>query len=146
MKNYALQTALSTLLLAGVLPALALGVRCFIHDESPYYPMVRWYDLNVLWPIVIAAVAGFHISMFLTLRWQIVNTGVNSKHRNLLIMILMGLGALGLAASIFMMGATHQIPSSITNPPLILCGYVAILAFVLLIASFHCHRHMEIAA
>jgi len=50
---------------------LSTGFRCWIHSGGPYYPMVKWYELNILQPVAILALPTYSIMVFFLLRFRL---------------------------------------------------------------------------
>lgn len=71
--RWSLGIALQFMTMAVVTVMIASGLRSLIFFRSAYQPMIKWYELNVLWAIAFGMFAGFAVSVFFTLRNRILN-------------------------------------------------------------------------
>jgi hypothetical protein len=131
-----------------VLILIASGARNFIHKSNlPYYPMVQWYELSVLWPLAIVSLTAFQIQMFLMLRARTLQTASLPKWKKvatyaiLCFFALAFLGGFRLVASAISHGATA--PAHLGNAALF---YMLTLTVLTTLTSLHCYRHIEIEA
>ena len=62
---------LQVAVLAFIAALLSMGVRCWIHFNGPYHPMVKWYELNILKPIAIASLPAYSVMSFFLLHARI---------------------------------------------------------------------------
>ncbi len=131
-----------------VLILLASGARSFIHKSNlPYYPMVQWYELSVLWPLAVVSLTAFQIQMFLMLRARTLQTASLPKWRKVVtyaivcFIALAFLGGFRVVASTALHGAID--PAHIGNAVLF---YVLTLTVLTTLTSLHCYRHIEIEA
>ena len=131
-----------------VLILVASGARSFIHKSNlPYYPMVQWYELSVLWPLAIFSLTAFQIQMFLMLRARTLQTASLPKWRKVAtyaivcFIALVFLGGFRVVASAALHGATA--PAHLGNASLF---YVLTLTVLTTLTSLHCYRHIEIEA
>ena len=51
--------------------------------DSPYLPMVKWYELSILGSFALYSILGYHVVMFFRLRASIVNVRPPSWRDNL---------------------------------------------------------------
>jgi hypothetical protein len=59
-----------------VCAVLAVGVRTWIQGHHlRHYPMVAPFELIVLWPLSVASLISFHISMFMVVRGRVLSPG-----------------------------------------------------------------------
>ncbi len=63
-----LVAVLMILMLIIAAAVISAGLRCLIFVNGPWHPMVKWYELNILWPLGLASVAGVSVRLFLLLR------------------------------------------------------------------------------
>ncbi len=144
--RWALGMALQGLTLLLVLGTIAIGARSWLHHyNSPWYPMVKWYDLNVLWPIAILGLIAFNVQMFMMLRGLI----GKSSHRSCR-QVIAGRVVAVIAAVLFVLGALYGTrvsapdASGIATIRYYLLGYAALVSLFAAIAARHCIIYMEI--
>ncbi|MHC4153881.1 MAG: hypothetical protein ACYST6_02985 [Planctomycetota bacterium] len=146
-QRWSLGIVLQMVTLLLVFALVATGVRGYVHQDSPYYPMVQWYEVSVLWPIGLVSLIAYEIQMFLMLRGWILLGASASRRRTMagwasagFIGLTLLLGVFfprGVGASGFLMPASLQMGIGI---------YTIILAGLATAASAKCYRHMEIEA
>jgi len=131
-----------------VLILVASGARNFIHKSNlPYYPMVQWYELSVLWPLAIVSLTAFQIQMFLMLRARTLQTASRPKWRKVAtyaivcFIALVFLGGFHVVGSVVSNGATA--PARLGNAALF---YVLTLTVLTTLTCVQCYRHIEIEA
>ena len=68
--RWALGISLQLLTVVVVFLVIACGARSWlqIQMDSPYQPMVKWFELSVLWPAGLFAIFTYEVQMFLKLR------------------------------------------------------------------------------
>ncbi len=131
-----------------VLILIASGARNFIHKSNlPYYPMVQWYELSVLWPLAIVSLTAFQIQMFLMLRAGTLQTASLPKWRKVATYAIICFFALAF------LGGFHVVVSAVSNgaaAPTYLGNavlfYMLTLTLLTTLTSVHCYRHIEIEA
>jgi hypothetical protein len=116
---------------ATIATELRSGIQLLM--QSPYQPMVKWYELSILGPITLFSILGYEVVMFLKLRWRIVNARP-SMWRDILgtalAIVLCGPILIGIFTS------SEPIPYRLT--------YVALVTIAGTLASLHCYQHLEI--
>jgi len=144
--RWALGMALQGLTLLLVCCTIAIGARSYLHHRnSPWYPMVKWYDLNVLWPIAVFGLIAFNIQMFMMLRGFILAGSHRSRRR-----VIAGRVAAVIAAVLFVLGVLYGTrvsapdASGIATIRYYLLGYAALVSLFAAIAARHCIIYMEI--
>jgi len=131
-----------------VLILVASGARSFIHKSNlPYYPMVQWYELSVLWPLAIVSLTAFQIQMFLMLRARTLQTASLPKWRKVATYAIVCFIAL------VFLGGFHVVVSAVSNGPTAparlgnaVLFYMLTLTLLTTLTSLHCYRHIEIEA
>jgi len=144
--RWALGMALQLLTLLLVFCTIAIGARSWLHHfNSPWYPMVKWYDLNVLWPIAVFGLIAFNIQMFMMLRGFILTSSHRSRRR-----VIAGRVAAVISAVLFVLGALYGTrlsapdASGIATIRYYLLGYAALVSLFAAAAARHCIIYMEI--
>ena len=138
---------------------IATGLRQTVQIgpyDSPWYPMVRWQELGVLWPVGAGGLLGYQLAAFRSLRWPRRAPGAAVKGRAMVIaMIVAFIVAAALVAftscsRVAVPGRKHRA----WRPPLRL-GLIASPAFVAWLAvltvmttasCLSCYRRLEIEA
>lgn len=74
---------LLTILIAATV--ISAGLRCLIFHNGPWHPMVKWYELNILWPLGLGSTLGVSLLLFLQMRtrFQYTNRKVSAKQKTL---------------------------------------------------------------
>ncbi len=144
--RWALGMALQLFTLLLVCCTIAFGVRNWLHHfNSPWYPMVKWYDLNVLWPVALFGLVAFNVQMFMMLRRFILKSLDRSRRK-----VIAGRVAAVIAAVLFVLGTLWGTrvsapgASGIATIRYYFLGYAAIVSLFAAIAARHCIIHMEI--
>jgi len=73
LMRWGLGLVLQALTVTAVLALIALGGREYVQVESwrsPWYPMVKWYELRCLWTIWLVSLFVYQVSMCFMLRGQ----------------------------------------------------------------------------
>jgi hypothetical protein len=147
LQRWCLGIALQMVTLLLVFVLVASGVRAYVHQDSPYYPMVQWYELSVLWPIGLVSLIAYEIQMFLMLRgWILRRTrpaqwGATAGYASLSLLAL--LLVLGPHFTGIQAGAGPGMPESIRVG---IGAYTIILTGLATLACAKCYLHMEIEA
>ncbi len=146
--RWSLGITLQMVTLLIVLILVASGARNFVHKSNlPYYPMVQWYELSVLWPLAIVSLTAFQIHLFLMLRARTLQTASLSKWKKvatyaiLCFFALAFLGGFHVVVNTALDGTTA--PARLGNVALF---YVLTLTVLTTLTSLHCYRHIEIEA
>ncbi len=145
-QRWLLGMALQGLALLLVLGTIAIGARSRLHQfNTPWYPMVKWYDLNVMWPIAVFWLTAFSVQMFMMLRRGILKSLDRSRRQ-----IIAGRVAAVIVAVLFVLGVLWGDrlgplgALSIATIRYCFLGYTAIVSLFAAIAARHCIIHMEI--
>ena len=129
--------SLQLLTIVAVFVTIAIGLRSGIQMlmNSPYQPMVKWYELSVLGLIALYSILSYQIFMFLKLRLCIVSTRPRTW-RNLLGTGLVVVLCLQSLNTLDVIGFRDQV----------MVVYAALVTILGTLASLHCYRHLEIEA
>jgi hypothetical protein len=140
--------------LAVIFTIIASGLRQAMQVSmfnSHWYPMVRWFELSMLWPVALASLLTYQTTCFVLLRGRLRGNRRISKPKRLgdaaFLAIAALLAALFLFAYVQMRSAgLGTLPSL---PPLwqnLLLSYGVLLAVTTTLASLYCSRHFEVDA
>jgi hypothetical protein len=154
--RWAIGLLLQALTLVVIFAIIALGFRQLIQVylfRSNWYPMVRWYELRMLWPVGLTSLVIYQATAFVLLRRRLRGSRRLSKTRlvaNAAFAALVGMAALfplvGYTAARFE-GAppiySEFFPQVMTWPAL---AYAAVLVVTATLASLHCSRNFEVNA
>ena len=139
---------------------VAIGLRSGIQVlmNSPYQPMVKWYELSILGSIALYSILSYQIVMFLKLRHRVVSVGPRTWRDFIwivLLCVLVGMILTGLFSNIGPMG--YQMMSWALMTKLVLVRfftfsgpilnhliYVVLVTIVGTLASLHCYQNLEI--
>ena len=137
LTRWALGISLQLLTIAVVCVAIAIGLRSGIQVlmNSPYQPLVKWYELSVLGPIALYSILGYQLVMFLKLRLCIVSVRP-SAWRNLI--------GTWLVVALCLLNLNGAIESGIRTNFMII--YAALVTILGTLASLHCYQRLEIEA
>ena len=116
---------------ATIATELRSGIQLLM--QSPYQPMVKWYELSVLGPIALFSILGYQVVMFLKLRARIVSLRP-SMWRDILGTAL----AIVLCVPILIRLFTSSEPIHYR------LTYVVLVTIAGTLASLHCYQHLEI--
>ena len=103
--------------------------------NSPYQPLVKWYELSVLGPIALYSILGYQLVMFLKLCLCIVSVRP-SAWRNLI--------GTWLIVALCLLNLNGAIESGIRTNFMIV--YAALVTILGTLASLHCYQRLEIEA
>lgn len=141
--RWSLGIALQFMTMAIVAVIIATGLRSLILFDSPYQPMIKFCELNVLCSFAFSMFAGFAVSVFFTLRNRILNT---EKPRTIAKQIIRSMphATIPLVFGIIAVSGLHSMGS--TPNHLLLYAWVYIIAInaVSLFAGRQCFLEMEI--
>jgi len=88
--------------LAFIALLLSIGARCWIHSGGPYHPMVKWYELNILWPIAISAPLVYSMTVFFMLRNRLLRKQTQNSARGKIVLLApVGILAVCISFSLF---------------------------------------------
>lgn len=137
-----------------ILAALMLaGIRQWvqIHTvDSSWYPMVRTYEVSVLWPIGLASLFTYHMSAFLTMRHRLQHERSDNRWKQ----VGRALVTFGLVFVVFMISGFFLSASGTTQPAdgglratqWAVVGYLALLIIATTFAAWHCMTRLEVEA
>ena len=119
-----------------VFVTVVTGLRSWIQVlmNSPYQPMVKWYELSVVWSIALFSILGYQIVMFLKLR-ETVEKKRPSTWRN----VLGTVAVIGLCLPV--------LPKIFANiePIHYQFTYAALVMVLSTLGSLHCYLRQEVA-
>lgn len=129
--------SLQVLTIVVVFVAIAIGLRSGIQMlmNSPYQPLVKWYELSILGSMALFSVLGYEIVMFLKLRKRIVSVRPRAWRD------LLGTWFVGASCLLFLSGLiAYGIQDYLT------AIYAAIVTILGTLASLYCYRHLAVEA
>ncbi len=145
--RWVLGMALQLLTLLLVCCTIAFGARSYLHHfNSPWYPMVKWYDLNVLWPIALFGLIAFNVQMFMMLRGLILKSLPRSRRHVIAARVGIVIVVILFMVMSSLMGfvAKADGTSGVATFRYYLLVYAAIVSLFAAISARHCIIHMEI--
>lgn len=142
--RWALGLTLQALTIVVLFAVIAFGLRSWLQVKgySLYHPMVRWFELEVLWPVGLFSLLAYELQMFLKLRAEILAHRPNRWVDTLVQGIVGALTAL-LLLVLFIQSSEIRLNPAGTFGLLVYVVTVTILATA---ASAHCYRHLEVDA
>ena len=137
---------------------LATGLREAAQSRligSVWYPMVRWLELGVLWPVASGALLGYQVMAFVGLRWRHRAPGGVRKGRALLVAMIVALAVVFVLGFLMWSGPNPGSGGSggletparwgfITSPAFI--AWLAVLTVMTTVGCLSCYRRLEIEA
>jgi hypothetical protein len=129
--------------LAIVTVIIAIGLRSWIFSSNAYQPMIKFYELKILWSISFGMFAGFAVSMFFTLNRRILNAEKpNTIVKRITRFLSYAVIPLILAITSISSFTNSEIPPS----RMLLLGWAYVIAInvVSLVAGRQCFIRMEI--
>ncbi len=125
------------LTILAVFAVITTGLRSWIQVlmDSPYQPMVKWYELSVLGSFALYSILGYQVVMFFRLRASIVNVRPPSWRDNLKTVLTI---ILCLQFSQGILGNFHPLHYRLT--------YSALVLILGTLGSLHCYQRTEIEA
>lgn len=160
LTRWAFGISLQLLTIAVVFLTVAIGLRSGTQMlmNSPYQPMVKWFELSVLGSIALYSILSYEIVMFLKLRHRVVSVGPPTWHDIIwivLICAIIGMILTGLFSNIGPMA--YQMMSwalmtklvlerffAISGPMYNHLIYLVLVTIVGTLASLHCYQNLEI--
>jgi hypothetical protein len=156
LSRWTIGLLLQALTLIVVFAIITLGLRQLIQIylfRSNWYPMVRWCELSMLWPIGLTSLVVYQATTFVVLRRRLRGDQRHSRSRltaNAAFAAMVAVVALfplvGYAAARFA-GAppiySECFPPVLTWPAL---AYAVVLVAITTLASLHCCRNFEVNA
>ncbi len=152
--------SLQLLTIMAVFATIATGLRSGVQVlmNSPYQPMVKWYELSVLGTIALFSILGYEIIMFLKLRGRIVSVRPPTW-RDILGTVLVFVMLVSISVGFFTnigpiryrlisFALVTMLTGSFIHigPIHYQLIYVALVTIVGTLASLHCYQHLEIEA
>jgi len=148
---------LQALTLATIFVIVASGLRQATQVSmchSAWYPMVRWFELSVLWPVGLTSLLVYQATCFLILRRRLNGCRRISKLKWLGNKMFLGIALL--LAILFFLAASCQelttnpgIPVTVDNTGhsfVISSSYYVLLVVATTLASLYCSRHFDVDA
>ena len=139
-----------------LLSVLALGARQGIQTRafsSPWYPMVRWHEIAVLWPVGLTSILFYQATGFVILRNRLLASGrpVAVGHRKMTARVAF-LGALLVLCILLILGrfVFAGVAGGVSSTPFGLLlkrafpVYLGALTVLATLASLHCYRRLEV--
>ena len=128
---------LQILTVFAVFVTITSGLRSEIQElmDSPYYPIVKWYELSVLGTMALFSILGFEVVMFLKLRWRIVKNSPSIWKEIL---------GTGFFSAVCLLPLGELMENHIQD--YLIVTYALLLILSATLASLHCYRHLEIQA
>ena len=161
LTRWAFGISFQLLTIAVVFLTVAIGLRSGTQQmvmNSPYQPMVKWYELSVLGSIALYSILSYEIVMFLKLRHRVVSVRAPTWRDFIWIVlfcVLIGMFLTGLFSNIGPLG--YQMMSWALMSKLVLARfftisgpihnqliYVVLVTIVGTLASLHCYQNLEI--
>ncbi len=146
--RWALGMALQGVGLLLVFCAIAFEARSWLHHfNSPWYPMVKWYDLNVLWPIALSGLIAFNVQMFMMLRGLIGKSLVRSRRKVIaerVVIVILAVLFMAMGGTLVCFVATEEGASGVAWIRYYVLGYAAIVSLFAAMGARNCIICMEI--
>ena len=124
---------LLTVLVVGVTIATGLRSAVQLLMDSPYQPMVKWYELSVLGSFALYSILGYQVVMFFRLRANIVNARPSAWRDNLKTVLVIVLCVQFLPG---ILGNFHPLHYRL--------AYSALVIILGTLGSLHCYQRTEI--
>jgi hypothetical protein len=139
--RWAVGIALQVLTLVVAVVVIASGLRSGIQIVmgSLYHPMIRWYELEILFPLGVFSLLSYESLMFLRLRGRVL--AENRARMWIAIFFLW----LVIPLSLLLLLLIHPQPI-FSRASLGLFGYLAVLTVLATAASAQCYRTLEVEA
>lgn len=127
--------SLQLLTVVAVFVMIAGGLRSGIQMlmNSPYQPLVKWYELSVLGSVALYSILSYQIAMFLKLRLCILSARPSAWR------YLIGTG---LVVVLCLQSLNSMNVIGFQNHVMVV--YAVLVAILGTLASLHCYRHLEI--
>lgn len=79
LTRWGLGMGLQLLTILAVTFVLSAGLRSGFQERigSPYYPMVRWLELDVLWSLALLSLVAYQLQVFLQIRESVVSNQIS---------------------------------------------------------------------
>ena len=140
----AADAAIGAVLASGLRQAVQTGIY-----DSVWYPMVRWRELGILWPVAAGALLGYQTRVFGAMRWPSRASEAAGWRRGSWIIWIAAFVALGGLEMLrfWARGGDLEAPQQwtlIASPAFI--AYLAILTILTTASSLSYYRRLEIEA
>ena len=135
LTRWAFGISLQLLMVVAVFATIAVGLRSGVQMlmNSPYQPLVKWYELSVLGSVALYSILSYQIAMFLKLRLCIVSARPSAWR------YLIGTG---LVVMLCLQSLNTMNVIGFQNH--VMVAYAVLVAILGTLASLHCYRHLEI--
>ena len=137
LTRWCLGISFQLLTVLAVFVTISTGLRSAIQllMNSPYQPMVKWYELSVLGSFVLYSILGYQVVTFLRLRASIVSARPPTWRDNLKTVLVIVL-------------CLHSLPGIFVNfqPLRYQLVYSALVIILGTLGSLHCYQRTEIEA
>jgi len=149
--RWLLGLACQGLTLLALLGLLALGARQAVQTglfRSPWYPMVRWYELSVLWPVGLGSLLAYQVVGYVMSRKRVlmVEQAALSLRWKRHVSVICAVGGFVAGFGMFI-GTDGQTPARLPSLPLLpLLAYTIAVVLLTTLSSLHCYRRMEVPA
>ena len=146
--------ALTLVVLVVLLAAgLRQGVQASVF-QSRWYPMVRWYELSVLWPVGMGSLFSFQVSCFVMLRNRLLGASEPSRASRLGRAVAVGfLAAASLFGVVVLLAVAVEVVASrggsgalVGLEASVFLPYLAVLTIITTLGSLHCYGRLEVEA
>ena len=137
LTRWAIGISLQLLTIVTVFVTIAIGLRSGVQVlmNSPYQPLVKWYELSVLGPIALYSILSYQIAVFFKLRLCIISVRPRTW-RNLL----------GTGLVVVLCLQSLNTLNVIGFQDYVMVVYAVLVTILGTLASLHCYRHLEIEA
>lgn len=127
--------SLQLLTVVTVFVTIAIGLRSGVQVlmNSPYQPLVKWYELSVLESIALYSILSYQFGVFLKLRLYVISVRPRGW-RNLL--------GTGVVVVLCLLSLNTLDVFRFRDQVLVV--YAALVTILGTLASLHCYRHLEI--
>ena len=135
LTRWCLGISCQLLTVLGVGVTIATGLRSAVQllMDSPYQPMVKWYELSVLGSFALYSILGYQVVMFFRLRANIVNARPSAWRDNLKTVLVIVLCVQFLPG---ILGNFHPLHYRL--------AYSALVIILGTLGSLHCYQRTEI--
>lgn len=135
LARWCLGISFQLITILAIFVTISTGLRSAIQllMNSPYQPMVKWYELNILGSFALYSILGYQVVMFLKLRASVVNTRPPTWRDNLGTVLAVVL-CLPFLPAVF--ENSEAIQYQLT--------YSALVIILGTLGSLHCYQCMEI--
>ena len=171
MMRWTLGISLQLLTGALVFLLIASGLRSGVQIGmgSPYYPMVKWFELEILWSVCLFSLLGYGVQMFLKLRSRVLATQprgeILATWSRGKVLLARSQRLIAISAPLFVIALTLFLIIWLCLQPIVdevglydamnveprlatlgLLIYVAIVTLLVTAASARCYRRLEVEA